>query len=215
MDYSRVLHPDDYKKFTAHLAVDDLIPRLGGVGRYEHEHRKWEYGLALQFLLENEVNTVLDVGGAGSIFSPLLAYYGMDVTQTDLISGDGEVEKQNKILNTDIKFFYADFSEEDLDFGMYDAVVSISTIEHVPNDKQFFKNLLSHSKGLVFLTTDFSMLGNTFSKYHLRTYSKDTMDELAAIGANGGFYWDFSNYFYRGNFVYDYTFASLALKRYK
>lgn len=213
MDYSRVLHPNDYRKFTAHLAVDDLIPRLKNVSRYEHEHRKWEYGLALQFLLENEVKTVLDVGGGGSLFSPLLAYYGMDVTQTDISNGEEEVEKQNKILNADIKFFYTDFSKKDIDFGMYDAVVSISTIEHVPDDKQFFNNLLSHSSSLVFLTTDFSVEGNTFSDAHLRTYSKDTMDELAAIGTNKGFYWQFSNYFYRGNFVYDYTFASLAFKR--
>lgn len=213
MKYSRVLHPNDYRKFTAHLAVDDLIPKLKNVSRYEHEHRKWEYGLALQFLLENESKTVLDVGGGGSLFSPLLAYYGMEVTQTDISNGEEEVGKQNKIINTDTKFFMADFSEEGIDFGKYDAVVSISTIEHVSNDEQFFRNLLSHSDKLVFITTDFSKEGKRFSASHLRTYSGDTIKELEDIGIQSGFDLDHFDYSYRGNFVYDYTFASMALKR--
>jgi ubiquinone/menaquinone biosynthesis C-methylase UbiE len=208
MNLSRVLHPHDYKLFTEHLAVEQVMSKLTNY-RYEHIHRKWEYGLALKAVLDTESNTVLDVGGAGAVLSPLLAYYGRAVTQIDPASGKEEVMSQNEILGTHIKFISGDFSTVEL--GKFDAVVSISTIEHVHDDETFFKNLLEHANKTVFITMDFFPTCKKFSKDHIRTYNKERIYEFCKIAEDLGFRPVYSDYDYKGNFVYDYTFASLYL----
>jgi len=208
MNLSRVLHPDDYKLFTEHLAVEQIMSKLTDY-RYEHEHRKWEYGLALKAILDTESKTVLDVGGAGSVLSPLLSYYGCDVTQLDPEFGKEEVISQNKILGADIKFISGDFSTVELE--KFDAVVSISTIEHVHDDTTFFKNLVEHADKTIFMTMDFFPTCKKFSKDHIRTYNKERIYEFYKIAEEFGFRPVYSDYDYRGNFVYDYTFASLFL----
>jgi len=210
MNLSRVLHPDDYGLFEEHLAIEKVMSKLTDY-RYEHEHRKWEYGLALKAVLSTESRTVLDVGGAGAILSPLLFEYGFDITQLDPEFGEESVKSQNKILGADIKFISGDFSTVTLD--NFDSVVSISTIEHVQDDVTFFKELLNHANKSVFITMDFFPTCETFSKYHLRTYNKDRIIEFCRIAEDIGFTSNISNYDYRGNFVYDYTFASLFLIR--
>lgn len=212
MNLSRVLHPSDYQLFTEHLAIAGIREILKRYYRYEHEHRKWEYGLALKAVLDSESRTVLDVGGGGAILSPLLSHYGCEVTQLDLDSGENEIAYQNQFLSNKMKFMYGDFSKE-LNVGKFDSVVSISTIEHVHDDNTFFINLLEHANKNVFLTMDFFPTGETFSKDHLRTYSKERIYEFCSIAQKLNFTPEFSPYIYRGNYVYDYTFASLHLTR--
>lgn len=214
MNYSRVLHTDDYNLFEGHKEIGKLFSRLDNNYRYEHTHRKWEYGLALDFLKERGAKTVLDVGGGGSIMSPLLAVNGFDVTQIDISNGMEAVAKQNEMLGTFMKFAYADFAETGLNLGRYDAVISISTIEHVPDDILFFSNMLAHSDKLIFLTTDYSVDGKTYSPAHHRTYSKESLNSLAYLAEKAyRFEADPFDFDYRGNFVYEYTFASLALEK--
>jgi 2-polyprenyl-3-methyl-5-hydroxy-6-metoxy-1,4-benzoquinol methylase len=210
MNLSRVLHPNDYKLFTEHLAVELVMSKLTDY-RYEHEHRKWEYGLALKAVLDTESKTVLDVGGAGAILSPLFAYYDCDVTQLDPEFGRELVISQNKILGTDIKFISGDFSTVEL--GKFDAVVSISTIEHVHDDGAFFIDLLKHANKVVFITMDFFPTCEKFSKDHIRTYNKERVYEFCEIAKEFDFISTPSLYDYRGNFVYNYTFASLFLTK--
>lgn len=216
LTFSKVLDINDYSHFTEHLAIEPIIRTLKRNYRYEHEHRKWEYGMALRFLLQNNVKTVLDVGGGGSIFSPLLSMYGFEVTQLDAGYGEKEVEYQNQFLKNKIKFTYGDFSK-DQKLGKYDAVVSISTIEHVENDEDFFNNLLKHSKNLVFFTTDFHPSGKPFSGAHLRTYNKDSLAKLVFNSKNVTFRFPnlvLPTFVYTGDYVYDYSFASVALVKY-
>jgi len=97
--------------------------------------------------------------------------------------------------------------------GGYDAVISTSTIEHVPDHEEFFVNLLRHANRAVFITMDFSETGKQFSDAHLRTYTKENMEHFIKVGYDYGFETYNPSYKYRGNFVYEYTFASLALEK--
>jgi hypothetical protein len=181
--------------------------------RYEHEHRKWEYGLALKFLLEMKSKTILDVGGGGSLLAPLLAEFGFEVTSLDIAHGDSAVEHQSKVIGKPIKFINANwltYSEN----KKYDSIVCISVIEHIQyleDTYKFFKKLLDYSNSL-FMTTDFYPTRQTFSGNHWRTFNKDDMDIFVDIGKQNEFkLMEDANWEYKGNFVYEYTFASLAL----
>ena len=212
LNFSKVLDIKDYLKFTEHLAIAPVIAKLNHTYRYEHEHRKWEYGMALRYLLQNDIKTVLDVGGGGSILAPMLSIYGFEVTQLDLDSGEKEVEYQNQFLENKIKFIYGDFSE-DLALDKYDAVVSISVIEHVKKDRLFFSNLLKHARKIVFITTDFHPSGKAFSDAHLRTYNSNSIYDLVSNVEFPFIFTDYDpKYSYKGNFVYEYSFASIALE---
>ncbi len=214
MNYSRVLHPNDYNLFEGHKLIDGTRSKLASQYRFEHEHRKWEYGLTHDFLKEQKAITVLDVGGGGSVLSPMLAVAGFDVTQTDINSAQPETDKQNQFLNINMRFIQEDFSKEDVDLGMFDAVISVSTIEHVSNHVPFFINLLKHAKKAVFLTTDFSEHATVFSPAHLRTYNGKELNKYIEIAKDYGFVTQQEpEYAYRGNFVYSYTFGSLSLVR--
>jgi len=210
MQLSRILHSDDYKLFTEHLAVDQVMKMLPDY-RFEHEHRRWEYGLAMRSVLDTGSKTVLDVGGAGSVLSPLLAYYNCDVTQLDPEAGEENVRSQNKTLGTNIKFISGDFST--VEVPTFDAVVSVSTIEHVEDDITFFKELLKHANKSVFLTMDFFPTRETFSKHHIRTYNRESIHNFCEIAKEMGFSFSLTDYVYEKPFVYEYTFASLFLVR--
>ena len=213
MNFSRVLHPNDYELFTEHKEVGEVFLKLNREARNEHEHRKWEYGLCLAYLktFGSEVKTVLDVGGGGSIMSPLLALNGYDVIQTDVSNGLETVNKQNEILGTDMKFFYADFSKKQEDIDMFDAVISISTIEHVPDHVAFFENLLKNAKKAVVITTDFSEHAEVYSTAHMRTYNGESLKEYIEVAKDYGFSPpEEPEHVYRGSFVYQYSFGSLC-----
>ena len=212
--YSKCLTPADFQTFSEHALIEPFLPRIYPNYRYEHPMRKWEYGLALKFLLEVGAETVLDVGGGGSALAPILQHYGMEVTQLDPDpSGAVTIAKQNEILGSDMKFINKNF----LEFKgrkKFDAIICMSTIEHIPTreeERLFFQKLLKKAPFL-FLTTDFSPSAEAFSAAHYRTYNKVSMNKLANMARNSGFdYYGEVDYTYSGAMVYDYTFASLAL----
>ena len=212
--YSKVLTGQDFQTFSEHALIEPFLHKIHPHYRYEHPMRKWEYGLALKFLLEVDAERVLDVGGGGSALAPILHHYGMKVTQIDPDpSGIATVAAQNEILGSDIQFINEDF----LEFKgrkKFDAVICMSTIEHIEtreNERLFFQKLLKKAPFL-FLTTDFSPKAKQFSQAHYRTYNKVSMHKLAIMAKNSGFaYYGEADYTYRGAMVYEYTFASLAL----
>jgi len=214
--YSKCLTEADFETFSEHALVDPFLKRIHPFYRYEHPMRKWEYGLALKFLLEVGAKTVLDVGGGGSALAPLLAHYGIDVTQIDPDpSGIEAVEKQNEILGCDIKFINEDFLKY-TSRKKYDAVTCMSTIEHIEGkvDEKAFMTKLCKPGNILFLTTDFSTTGKTFGGAHCRTYNKVSMVKLANLAKNYGFkYYGEVDWTYGGAMVYEYTFASLALTK--
>lgn len=215
MNYCRVLHPDDYKTFDEHKLVVPLRNELS-IYRYEHHHRNWEYGLALKLLLNSDVKTVLEVGGGGSLLAPLLAINDFDVTVVDPDPWCGEaIKNQRNIINKSIKFIGKSFLDYDVE-KTFDAVLCISVIEHVILEEEvklFWNKLLESSDDLVFITTDFRSDGvRGANQFHM--FTKEKLQDLLEIAKKHGFFslgepdWE-----YKGNFVYDYTFASMGLKR--
>lgn len=205
MLYSKCLEVADYNLFSEHIIIDSMITS-GKKFRYEHPHRKWEYGLALKLINDNIVSSVLNVGGGNSPLSTAIANTGIYVTEID-------PDYPSEIFDG-ITYLHEPFPSKGLK-GKFDAVISTSVIEHVQDDLKFFTALLKQSSNLVFLTTDFHNSGNAISRYHIRTYNKSSMLNLVRIAESLGFstIGDY-NYDYNGDpLVYEYTFASLALKR--
>lgn len=196
------LTPSSYYGLPEAQEVADFIKQNTGY-RYEHEHRKWEYGQALQFIRQHDVKTVLNVGGGNSPLSSMLAREGREVTEID----------PNPPSRTfaGIKYINDKFPKSGL--GKFDAVISTSVIEHVQTrDIEFFTGLLDSSSSLVFLTTDFHPSGVRFSQDHYRTYDKAGMLTLIGIAKTKGFQpADDPSYVFEVPMVYNYTFASLAL----
>jgi SAM-dependent methyltransferase len=221
---SKALHPDDYN----HL--HDEMARIGharnifhGLCNFDHPHRMWEYSIALA-ALGTRANLVgkriLEVGCGSSLLAAILAWGGAKVTTSDISDHRGVQEEMGRraladvgaTLGGNLWFLQANFSEQAIG-GDYDAVLAISVIEHVEHHRRFFAALLSAVAigGVVVLTTDFSPDGGKKCEGHLRTYSPAMLEEMATYPgfvSEGGT--DYSN---PGNFVYDYNFASLVLRR--
>ena len=122
-------------------------------------------------------------------------------------------QKMRLKLKDEIRYFQEDFLDFDID-EQFDAVVCTSVIEHVEEHERFFQKLLSFVKpnGILVLTTDFYPTSKRFSPDHLRTYSEDDLMAYAKSADGFTLFGGKADYTYWGNFVYDYTFASLVLK---
>ncbi len=96
----------------------------------------------------------------------------------------------------------------------FDAVFCISVIEHTDPDETFFRNLLKGVRpgGTFFLTTDFYPTGEIRNPGHSRTYNAETLERWGTtspgFSSPGGF-----DYYYHGDFVFNYSFGSLHLRR--
>jgi len=211
--YSKCLTLEDFNTFSEHQLIEPFMQRIHPNYRYEHPMRKWEYGLALKLLLEIGAEKILDVGGGGSLLAPVLSHYGIHVTQIDPDpSGESTVAKQNEILGQSNEFICQDFLEY-RGRTKYDAVICMSTIEHIKDEdeKTFFLKLLKPAPFL-FLSTDYSPKGKPFSVAHERTYNSASLKRLAKLAKGWSFYGGV-DYSYRQPLVYEYTFASLALAK--
>lgn len=215
MKYSKTLDVLDYDQMTEPVHVDNIASALGSVVfRYEHAHRRWEYSLVLKALRENKTITVLDVGGGGSLFAPAATMLGMEVVQVDPGPYGAWALEQSYKLGHPLPYIEKDF----FDFHTrrkFDAVVSISTIEHVGEDRRFFEKLMSYVKpgGVLALTTDFHPSGELRCAGHARTYNGESLVKFRNISRGQRFDWlgDGYDYTYRGEDVNNYTFASLIL----
>lgn len=215
--YSKTLHPNDYLWIGEAQQVRSTLQMLSGTpARLDHAHRQWEYGIALRAIREAGGRTLLDVGGGGAVFSPMVAFHGIEVTQIDPDPYDLWVESQARRLNLNCRFIQQDFLQfESLE--CFDAVAAISVIEHVEKDREFFLKLLRHvgKNGILILTTDFHPTGTPQVADHLRTYNEDALLILANLARAEGFeYFGLRpEYTYHGASVNSYTFASLCMRR--
>jgi len=212
MILSKTLDPSDYQELEYYI---QYIHNLWGLpSRVEHEHRKWEYSITCKALQENNVKTVLDVGGGGSMLAPMLTFAGMDVLQVDPGNNDELLLEQSRVLGKELAYDRIHFELWEKD-DIYDAVVCISVLEHVLDDLAMFRKLLIHARKIVVITVDFSKDGKSKSQGHLRTYNKESMQNFIKVGKAA----DFTplggqvDYSERGNHVYDYNFASLVLEK--
>jgi SAM-dependent methyltransferase len=215
--YSKCLEPDDHVTEMDHIKNMQDVMR-GSYVRFEHEHRKWEYGLALSALRRARVRTVLDAGGGASIFAPAAAWsdIGIHVTQVDPGDFASWIESQRQIVPDVGPYIQRDFMDWE-DETAYDAVTCLSVLEHVEDDIAFFKKLLPHVKpgGVLFVTVDFHPSGEAQVGGHLRTYNKDRLSVLSGIARKAGFknYLGKSSWNYDGEHVNNYNFASLCMRR--
>lgn len=216
--YSKTLELADYDRMMEQEVVQGARDLLGAQGPpADYEHRAWEYGLMLNALRENLTRTVLDVGGNGSIFAPAAALLGMNVLQIDPSPTIRNAEAQAARIELALPYLQMDFF--DYEQGRtFDAVVCISTLEHVLNDVAFFEKLLSFVRpgGLLAMTVDFHPSGRACVGAHLRTYSNANLRALIKIAEEKKFalFGGDCDYTYEEAHVYGkYTFASLVMRR--
>lgn len=200
--YNTCLQPKSYKDLPE---AQEVVDFANGIDyRYEHEHRKWEYGLALKFLRETKPAFVLNVGGGSSPLSSLAKSVATYVLEVDPTPGKHYEH---------IDYLEGSFPNE-LIVSKFDVVLCTSVIEHVEHDLAFFRALLNQSDNYVFLTTDFHPSGEAQSPAHYRTYNKKVLTALIEVAGYLGFKpFGRVDYKYEVPMVYDYTFAALALQR--
>jgi len=210
--YSKTYDPAD--NFEESAIVLNINEQLASVAhRFEHPLRAWEYGLALNVLRSRECFSVLDVGGGGSVFAPAAASLGITVVQVDPGDCLEWVAHQAWTLGRPLVYHQQDIMSYD-DRRTYDAVTCLSVLEHIEEDRDFFRRLQSFVRpgGLLILTVDFWPDGVPQVSGHLRTYNVARLSRL--INDAPGFeLLGTPDYTDRGAHVHGYTFASLVLKK--
>lgn len=201
--YNTALQPNSYNDLPEAFEVEQLAVGNNQF-RYEHVHRKWEYGLALKLIRELQPKSILNVGGGNSPLSSIAAKHCQYVTEID--------PNTPSVKFPEIAYIDDNFPTPGLK-GKFDLVLCTSVIEHVETDLFFFRALLTQASRAVFLTTDFHPSGKSFSQAHLRTYNPSSLDDLMDIAYNefGFLPYGELGYGYKTPMVYEYTFASLAL----
>lgn len=209
MNYNKTLQVDDYAALREPVRLFEGLVGLVPCN-VDHYHRRWEYGLALSAVLAQNCRTVLDIGSGGSLFAPMAALCGLAVTCVDPSPRVVWAEGQGQAIQRPIVWQQVDFMAFSPD-QTYDAVVCLSTIEHVVDDGPFFDKALRQARRLLVLTTDFSMDGGCYSPNHLRTYSPQTLTALADR-ATGWHLTDRPAWRDHGTPIFDlYNFASMSL----
>lgn len=226
MIYSRTLQ-SSMPDIPNEQHLRDTMQALKGVPyRLDHPHRLWEYGIMLAALQANETHTILEIGGGSSLFAPAVALLGMEVMQVDIKACADWAAKQEEMLNIYLPYTTQDFFEYETE-EKFDAVVSISVIEHTSADASvtrstdeldvakrmlFFERMLDlvTPGGLVAITTDFhpTKAGNI-------KFGDAELFALYEVARERSFDWfgDGYDYTYAGEFVNYYTFASMVLRR--
>jgi len=196
----------------------ELLDQLVHVDRHwdtqQHPQRRWEYAMALLALsqwMKEWVNTdhvrIADVGGAGSPFHLMTGY---DTTIIDPLNPESELARP-------VEWIAERHAE------VYDAVFSISVFEHTTDPLAFLEGCCRIVKpgGLLFLTFDYSgepeAVEDTFHFHWMRERIVTRAMWDAMMGAlclikNMDLYGDV-NCDYHGPHVYDYSFASLCLRK--
>lgn len=225
---SRVFHPDDYAHLGDELArVGHARNMFAGTCFFQHPARAWEYSVALAAFGPRQSlrgRRVLEVGCNASPLCGLLAWHGATVVACDLEAQHRAAQEEmgrravlpewSAMPGGSLRFCDRDFADGLP--GQFDAVLSVSTIEHCERDDEFFRAMLAcvAPGGFLFLTTDFHPSGVVMvpNPGHCRTYNEAALLRLAALAPGfespGGF-----DYAWRGPCVGNYTFASLHLRR--
>ena len=201
-----------------------MVGAMSGIShRFEHPMRAWEYGLVLNALRKANVKNVLDVGGGGSIFAPACEWPEVDIKTTTIDPGDvgAWIRKQKERVSESGSDPLMDFRQEDFltikPGKKFDAVVCISTIEHVTEDLRFFNKLLTFVKkgGILALTTDFHPSGEPQVDGHVTTYNATGMGYWANVAKKKGFefYLGEPDWEHFSAEVSNYTFASLIMRK--
>ncbi len=206
MNYvNKTLHPDDYGVLQKELSVIDasignLLPESYDV---QHFHRRWEYAQALKAIGEiGSIKTILDTGSGRSPFPAVLYDAGYKVTASDI-----GIQPTNWGKNIPWIDVTGKVQEK------FDAVIAISTIEHIQKDIMWIERWWKASRKLLFITTDTHPSGKQMACGHLKTYP---ISELAGLLSNlhGSKIFGEMDSKYHGNYVFNYSFCCMAAKKY-
>lgn len=226
------VHPDDYTEI--HEGVDAIkratsyLQSRGVTIEIPHQHRYWEYGTAIQILLNSYQERmpdidVLDIGaGWGAVGPALSLFYNTQVTECEPLEHcRASRQKCNKVLQELGKkpINVIDNDLFTLPKKQYDAVFCISVLEHVKKiDEPYAWTALAEKVkkgGVLYLTCDCMENPEQPHQYdNLRETNYKVQDMMFRLGVlqNLGFTTmgkpDFT---YNGNLVFDYTFFRVGL----
>lgn len=210
---SKTLHPDDLLQLTKELR---LVDEHFTTEAEQHPLRRWEYAMALAAVKAwdhpKPALVAYDVGGGGSPFPGMLA---------DTIGSHVQIVDPAYTPNA---YTLQELLQHNPRLG--DVVTCLSVLEHVEDLDQFLYHLscLVAPSGLLFLTMDYAddytddwpedrfhfhwMRKRIFNAYGWQlavAEALQTQHQFALLG-------DVDSR-YHGAYVYDYSFASLALQK--
>lgn len=227
--YNRSLHPQDYEFLSHAESLREFVRGMVPAHREWCPHRIWEYASIMQQLEELQVPKtaqIIDIGSGGSFFPPYLVIVGgyPNVTLTDSMTyGDirPDIEDQRAYYNIALPLH--DLLVEDmspLPSNTWDVTMCISTIEHVKADRHDdgLREIWRITKpgGLIFITSDYFRDLEQFKrsksrKLQFTPYRKEfVLDLPKKIDVDFVGETDFD---YRGDFVHNYSFVNICLRK--
>lgn len=230
MIFTKTVEEKDYTLIKDEVEVlERTFNQLSGLGvkldawNVSHAHRKWEWGMAIKaltiwYLEYNEENiSIVDVGSGDGLLAPAISC-GLSMSVTEIEPREECYTNRvhcNSILTNNLKPEIKWIQKSD--GSKYDVVFSISVMEHVVADHVFLKDLADMVKpsGLLFITTD--VMPTMPGKYHfdnLREHNYvmfDILNKVRYLESVGFESFGESDFAYKGNQVFDYSFCSLAM----
>lgn len=149
--------------------------------------RSIEYSIALKWLAELNIKKILEVGSGRNAFSSVLQHCGYDVVAADLKKG-----YWSSFANRHIHVHTDDITNSRFKDKSFDAIVCISTLEHINDYTAAIKEMsrIVRTGGILILTFPYSHdefcdnvyslpdsdeLSNTF-RYIARSFSDENLD---------------------------------------
>lgn len=227
--YTRSLHSDDYGFLQSYVdpivAFQQDMVAQGVPHREWHPHRFWEYASIMQQLTELHVPKqaeIIDVGAGASFFDPYLAlqYPRLCCTDTEKY-GDYSwmVAKQREAYGVALPLFDSSVEEMTAEWAdKFDVTLCISTVEHVDNHDKGFAELIRITKpgGLIMITSDYFRDAEQFEQSHSRHLQVTDYNEQFVLDLPNRFSVDFvgeTDLAYAGDFVHNYSFCNVCLRR--
>lgn len=228
MILSRTFRLEDYKQLKPQLSVLNEITDLLGWNVEQHLHRRWEWALALKVIdeirVQNQPLKIADFGGGVGFLGPACLLRNDKVALYEVWNQPSDRQKAThqfcEVKDKDWELINRGLGElDESDFCKYDVACCISVLEHTENPLRCFEDLLRSVRpgGLVFLTVDFALDENDhYVMNHLRKriYTEQKMWELVEKAREFDFLFlhGEADWSWQGQQVYDYNFASLALR---
>ncbi len=227
--YNRSLHEDDYVFLRPYM--DPIIQfrqgmeRDGVPHREWHQHRHWEYASVVQQMIELDMPRdaeVIDVGAGASFFDPFLAQHYPRLCCTDTEKyGDYSwmVQRQREAYGVALPLFDSSVEEMPAEWSdKFDVTLCISTVEHVDDHDKGFAELVRVTKpgGYLMITSDYFRDLPHFEASVSRHLQVTPYREEYVLDLPQRFEVDFvgeTDLAYAGDFVHNYSFCNICLKK--